>query len=199
MNIKGIILLLFICLLANFSCSSQRQSKDSEIEAKQIESNYPIVIKGSISKERVYEIIFPLVFMINKNVSEDIVIFSSEFTYNGKYGIKKSFLYDVYPLSPEGKALSDKYETLNHSPKEYVYWVSYEPNKTQGTENLIHPYLDLMKGQGKNTIHIESIQELKKTNPAFLEGFLGNDSIAIGYLINEKRNVRYTVLPVEIR
>lgn len=197
MNIKGIIL-LFICLLVNFSCSSQRQNKDSEIEAKQIESNYPIVIKGSISKGRVYEIIFPLVFMINKNVFEDIVIYSSEFTYNGKYGIKKGFLYK-YPLSPEGKALSDKYMTLNHSPKEYIYWVSYEPNKTQGTENLIHPYLDLMKKQGKNTIYIESIQELKKTNPAFLEGFLGNDSIAIGYLINEKRNVRYTVLPVEIK
>lgn len=187
---------IFILLLLFCACFSQRKEY---IRVEQVDSNYPIMIGGDTTKNVIFKIGFPLVYKIKKNVFENIDFHRSVYMYNGEFRKGQKEEQSIIPYASYFKVLSKKEEAVKYFPKEYIYWTSHIPDTTLVVRELLQPYLDRIRKEKKNPIQIESIQELKKTNPAFLKGFLSDDSIAIGYLTNEKRTIRYTVLPVEIR
>lgn len=188
-------------------CSSQKQGGDIEIE--QINSNYPIILRGDISMKKIYRIHFPLVFNIKKITSNDIRIYSSKYNERGKYRTdyhkgwwSNSALIHVLNNKnqlevPKNK---DERELLSKSKmQEYVFYTTHTPDTAQHVQAIFKPYLEKMLLMNKDTIYIESIQELKKTNPTFLEGFLGGDSICINYTKEEGRRLDCIYLPVEIK
>ena len=199
---------VFIGILVSiFCCSCNSQNLQGDIEVKQIESNYPIIIGGNTSENMIYQISFPLVYNIKKDISTDIQLYTADYNEGGKYNYEKgswSRRALIHVLNEQNQLEitkhNDERELLSkYVMREYVFYTSHTPDTSQHVRAIFKPYLEKMKRLGKDTLHIESIQQLKKMNPDLLEGFLAGDSICIKYTKEEKRKLGNFFLPVEIK
>lgn len=184
----SLLLLLLFC-----SCSSQNKEY---ISVEQIDSNYPIRIGGDTTKNIIYQIGFPFVYKIKKNTFEKIRLYRGNYIYNAEYSKNRGS--NVSLLSTKMEYLN-KDEFLGRLTKEYIFMSSHIPDTTRDIKILLQPYLNRMRKEKKNTIYIESIQELKKTNPELLIGLINGDSIGIMYTRNENKNLGEVFLPVEMK
>lgn len=75
---------------------------------------------------------------------------------------------------------------LSTIPREYVvYTRHYDIDTSERVQNLFASYVSRMKTEGKDTLHIETISQLKQTNPDLVYGFLQRDSIELDFFYNK--------------
>ena len=201
-----------ILLLVGFiiiACSST--SNSSMINIKQINSNYPIIVRTNRENNKIGAVDFPLVFNVSKNVTKQISILDyPEYKRNSKYVINE---YDKYwntnthivfninnvLMRPKNK-IDDTLMSLNNKVKQVVVYIKYyNLSKNDEVQKLCSSYLERAKSMDKDTLHIESIQQLKQTNPNFVNDFLQGDSIRFDFYLKDDQRFYHIDLPVEVK
>ena len=196
MIMKKIFIILFILLLD--ACSSSKNVKDL-IKVEQIESIYPVEIYATKSKNRIHAINYPLTYRIKKtNAETTYLIRHGNYYYGNKYCYKGHWYGGGTLFLCKDGMLKEDVEYLNTDYNEYVaYTHHYDIDSTKSVQQMFQPYLEKMKQENKDTLHIESIQELKKINPELINGFLQGDSIRFRFRYGKKYGT--ITLPVEVK
>lgn len=140
---------------------------------------------------------------VNKNVSEYIRIVDAEYLYQNKHDKLEKYkrggplMYIVESDTLSMTHGADKRRRLSQDTiKEFVFETRHALNEDSSTQTMLTQYLQKMRELDKDTLHIGSIQQLKKTNPTLLKNFLQDDSIYISFW---KKRYYDIFLPVEIK
>ena len=185
----SILIIFFIC-----SCSTNRHIDDL-VQIEQINSNYPVILRGDIEKNEIFALKFMFAYKIRKKSSKKIDLKRDCNYYSKRRGNWRggNFAY----LNKNGE-LSNDTEYLDYNYKEYYvgYQYGYLDSDTL-TQRIFQPYMEKTKQENKDTLHIESIQELKKINPELINGFLQGDSIRFRFRYGKKYGT--ITLPVEVK
>lgn len=176
-----------------------------DITVEQVESNHSIILGASLENNELITIKYPLVYRI-KNVGDETIFLSFiDYLYQSAYIRKSAQGWDSGVGIFTDNNLSI-YESLRDRDirrylaknvcREYVFSTTHGLSGDSVAQDLFKPYMKKMNELGKDTLHIESIQHLKKTNPDLVYKLLHEDSISIAYF---KDRFYFTRLPVEVK
>lgn len=193
------ILLIIISALILVSCSKVNVVDDVEIN--QIKSNYPIILIPRQEDRTIWAIVLPLAFTVRKKVFREIDFRDPYYMRIDKFGELVTTNNMLY--LKEGDSLifphdNDKRRFLQFTPKEWVIYVRISNlSKEQDVQTFFASALKRAELEHKDTLHIGSIQQLKHTNPGFLNDLLQRDSIKFRFFF--EKNFHGVTLPVEIK
>lgn len=190
------IFILFICFCA---CS-----RDVDlVNYEQINSEYPVILYRSIKTKKISIVRFPLVFNISLNHEKKVDLRNPNYYCNSKY-LKHDFweagslLYFKKTDSLLLLKSNADLRFLTTNPREYViYTRHYDVDTSNIVQNMFSSFIDRMEKEGKDTLHIESISQLKQTNTDLVYGLLKGDSIKFIYYYNNFFHSKY--VPVEVK
>lgn len=177
------------------SCVSQNFSDNVTI--RQTESDYPVVIKQN--KEGQEFILFYLEYDIRKKNIHEIRVGNADY-----YNEKNRFLWSpviVYSIDADSLVyVNNAYNNkrfLSYGYQRYVVRKQHHIEKYPNVRHILTPYLEKMKSEHKDTLHIGTIRQLKQTNPELMNGLLQGDSIRFNFVY--KDDFHHIELPVEIK
>lgn len=171
------------------------------IKVNQISSKYPIILIKGIGTDKISAVRIPLAFQISKSSFQNI-----EFTHGGYWhnsDLQKENYWEagaaLYYIDNDSLKRSKKAQKITFHKITYVLYTSHRLNhiKSDSLQCFFQPYIDRMTKEGKDTLHIGSIEEFDNTNPNIIADFLLGDSI--GFLLyNGEKSSRYTY-PVKVK
>lgn len=190
-------MLVLVIIITLFSCSSNKR-----LIVEQIDSNYPIIlVKGKNSNE-IATIRFPLAFNISKSsLDNDVKIGSLSYLYNSALSEKATWMAGAILYSYQNNELKPTkgLQKINLTKKEFVvytrHYVSYGIN--DDLWQIFQPYYDYMNENHKDTLHIESLRQLKNREPNLVKAFLQGDSLLFRVYYNN--NLIPYVVPVLVK
>lgn len=192
---------IVIILLLLLSCRDEKHL----IKVEQIESNkFPVMIAYDPETYRVEVINFPLTYRISLNYRKNVRI-SNPAYYCNSINQKIDFYFWDAGAVLFGN-ISDSLIYFSHHnvnvlstiPREYVvYTRHYDIDTSARVQNLFANYVSRMKTEGKDTLHIETISQLKQTNPELVYGFLQRDSIQMVFYYNKFFHSVYRAVEVK--
>lgn len=196
--------LLYLILIANIFQIACSQNKES-ISVEQIPSNYSTILRADLDKKNILSVRFYLEFNITNNTNEEINVSFPEYIYNKKY-TRDSYLGWVKSIpiySNQNDTLEHIFsnkeiiglEKLENKPKRYVFLTAHEPKQDSLAQSLFSIYLEKMKSENKDTLHIGTISELKAKNSPILK-MLEGDSLILSFGRND---IYLDPIPVQIK
>ena len=163
--IKQKIMLVLVIIITLFSCSSNKR-----LIVEQIDSNYPIILVKGKNSNKIATIRFPLAFNISKSsLGNDVKIGSLSYLYNSALSEKATWMAGAILYSYQNNELKPTkgLQKINLTKKEFVvytrHYVSYGIN--DDLWQIFQPYYDYMNENHKDTLHIESLRQLKNREP----------------------------------
>ena len=186
----------FICIILLINaCGSNKN-----ITVNQIQSKRPIIIHFDKEEDRVVIVSFPITFGIlnhtNNNITLDNMV---KYQYADIENYPQYWNTTIFPYLIEDEKLLTTINPISRSvissknKREYVIYTRHFIH----SQNLFSAYLEKMRQENKDTLHIESIQQLKQINPNFVNDFLQGDSIRFLFYYDKKFHT--IVLPVEVK
>ena len=195
--IKQKIMLVLVIIITLFSCSSNKR-----LIVEQIDSNYPIILVKGKNSNKIATIRFPLAFNISKSsLGNDVKIGSLSYLYNSALSEKATWMAGAILYSYQNNELKPTkgLQKINLTKKEFVvytrHYVSYGVN--DDLWQIFQPYYDYMNENHKDTLHIESLRQLKNREPNLVKAFLQGDSLLFRVYYNN--NLIPYVVPVQVK
>jgi len=195
--IKQKIMLVLVIIITLFSCSSNKR-----LIVEQIDSNYPIILVKGKNSNKIATIRFPLAFNISKSsLGNDVKIGSLSYLYNSALSEKATWMAGAILYSYQNNELKPTkgLQKINLTKKEFVvytrHYVSYGIN--DDLWQIFQPYYDYMNENHKDTLHIESLRQLKNREPNLVKAFLQGDSLLFRVYYNN--NLIPYVVPVQVK
>ncbi|WP_278724875.1 hypothetical protein [Bacteroides finegoldii] len=195
--IKQKIMLVLVIIITLFSCSSNKR-----LIVEQIDSNYPIILVKGKNSNKIATIRFPLAFNISKSsLGNDVKIGSLSYLYNSALSEKATWMAGAILYSYQNNELKPTkgLQKINLTKKEFVvytrHYVSYGIN--DDLWQIFQPYYDYMNENHKDTLHIESLRQLKNREPNWVKAFLQGDSLLFRVYYNN--NLIPYVVPVQVK
>lgn len=195
--IKQKIMLVLVIIITLFSCSSNKR-----LIVEQIDSNYPIILVKGKNSNKIATIRFPLAFNISKSsLDNDVKIGSLSYLYNSALSEKATWMAGAILYSYQNNELKPTkgLQKINLTKKEFVvytrHYVSYGIN--DDLWQIFQPYYDYMNENHKDTLHIESLRQLKNREPNLVKAFLQGDSLLFRVYYNN--NLIPYVVPVQVK
>ena len=195
--IKQKIMLVLVIIITLFSCSS-----NNRLIVEQIDSNYPIILVKGKNSNKIATIRFPLAFNISKSsLGNDVKIGSLSYLYNSALSEKATWMAGAILYSYQNNELKPTkgLQKINLTKKEFVvytrHYVSYGIN--DDLWQIFQPYYDYMNENHKDTLHIESLRQLKNREPNLVKAFLQGDSLLFRVYYNN--NLIPYVVPVQVK
>jgi len=183
--------LFYLILIINTLQIACSQNKEP-ISIRQIESNHSVVLGADLDDDRIVQVKFYLTFDITNNTEDYVSLSYPEYMYNSKFvreisrGWRGGSLIYYYSndtlMSTTGK--NKQLGQLEKIPKKYVLLVSHTPSQDSITQSMFSSYLEKMKIENKDTLHIGAISELKAKNSPIVE-LLEGDSILLSFGRND--------------
>ncbi|WP_165024390.1 hypothetical protein [Dysgonomonas sp. ZJ279] len=206
MRIKIIILVLGSLLL---SCSSSKPIQEV-ISIKQIETDYPVIIRGDIDKNEIFSINFHFAFKYKNESSIKRKISIIDYYYCKDHGKSYTNAFGgwggikMYEHKNDSLIRIDSYyknKPINFSEdQEFVVYTSHEVDTALIFQSELRPYLEQIKARGtthgKDTLSIGTFNEFKKKHPKLTKILLGGDSIDFRILNSENQMDTLIVLPI---
>lgn len=194
-------LFYLIVLISNSFQIACSQTKEP-ITVEQVPSEYSTIL--FTEKDEITGIRFYLAFDITNNTKEQINLSFPEYVYNKNY-TRDSYLGWIRSIhmyfNHKGKLETvfdkdmDGLEMLDNKPKEYIFTTFHAPIKDLSIQSMFSSYLDQMKAENKDTLHIGTISELKAKNSPILQ-LLEGDSLIISF---DKKGFYIDPIPVQIK
>lgn len=190
-------MLVLVIIITLFSCSSNKR-----LIVEQIDSNYPIILVKGKNSNKIATIRFPLAFNISKSsLDNDVKIGSLSYLYNSALSEKATWMAGAILYSYQNNELKPTkgLQKINLTKKEFVvytrHYVSYGIN--DDLWQIFQPYYDYMSENHKDTLHIESLRQLKNREPNLVKAFLQGDSLLFRVYYNN--NLIPYVVPVLVK
>ncbi|MFR3928718.1 MAG: hypothetical protein ACLTZR_12235 [Parabacteroides merdae] len=190
-------MLVLVIIITLFSCSSNKR-----LIVEQIDSNYPIILVKGKNSNKIATIRFPLAFNISKSsLDNDVKIGSLSYLYNSALSEKATWMAGAILYSYQNNELKPTkgLQKINLTKKEFVvytrHYVSYGIN--DDLWQIFQPYYDYMNENHKDTLHIESLRQLKNREPNLVKAFLQGDSLLFRVYYNN--NLIPYVVPVLVK
>lgn len=189
--------LVMIIILTLLSCSSNKK-----LVVEQTDSNYPIILVKGKNADKIATIKFPLVFKIStSSFDDDVKISSLSYLYNSSLSKKAAWMAGAILYSSQNDELQPTkgLQKINSAKKEFVvytrHYIPYPMNDDLG--RFFQPYYDYMNENHKDTLHIESLQQLTRRKPDLVNAFLQGDSLLFRVYYNN--NLVPYVVPVQVK
>lgn len=189
--------LVIIITLTLLSCSSNKK-----LVVEQTDSNYPIVLVKGKDSNKIATVRFPLVFNISKSsFDNDVKIASLSYLYNSSLSKKATWMAGAILYSSQNDELQPTkgLQEIGLAKKEFIvytrHYVSYHTNDDLG--HFFQPYYDYMIDNHKDTLHIESLQQLTRRKPDLVNAFLQGDSLLFRVYYNN--NLVPYIVPVQVK
>ena len=185
-----------ILIFALFCCSNM--NNEDPVQITQLNSDYHIIIKGDTINNRIVYVQFFLKYEIKK-INEIFMRVSLPHYY---YNCKNKWVSNELLYSREN---NDTLIYINKSKKriletnesiECVVKTVHYADTTKATQVLFVPYIDKMKREGKDTLHIETVQQLKQTKPELINKLLKGDSIVFNFAL--EKGIYWEKLAIEV-
>ena len=190
-------MLVLVIIITLFSFSSNKR-----LIVEQIDSNYPIILVKGKNSNKIATIRFPLAFNISKSsLDNDVKIGSLSYLYNSALSEKATWMAGAILYSYQNNELKPTkgLQKINLTKKEFVvytrHYVSYGIN--DDLWQIFQPYYDYMNENHKDTLHIESLRQLKNREPNLVKAFLQGDSLLFRVYYNN--NLIPYVVPVLVK
>lgn len=190
-------MLVLVIIITLFSCSSNKR-----LIVEQIDSNYPIILVKGKNSNKIATIRFPLAFNISKSsLDNDVKIGSLSYLYNSALSEKATWMAGAILYSYQNNELKPTkgLQKINLTKQEFVvytrHYVSYGIN--DDLWQIFQPYYDYMNENHKDTLHIESLRQLKNREPNLVKAFLQGDSLLFRVYYNN--NLIPYVVPVLVK
>ena len=172
------------------------------VSLKQTESNYPVVIWKSSKTNSISHIEFDLCCEIKQQRLSTTKLSRADYAYReGEYDLigagAHAMLYSFHNDTLEYVGNENKKRFLSLKPYPYVVKVTKPVDTIPELQNRFQPYIDKMLHQGKDSLHIESIQQLKESNPQLINNLLEGSYISIDFSRNGE--FYYNIFPVEVK
>jgi len=197
---KLIFSLILIVSVFHTACSQNKEP----ISVEQIPSNYSTILYANLEDSIIKGVRFYLTFDIANNTNEEVSISFPEYIYNKKYTrdsylgwIRSIHMYFNHKgkLKPIFGKDMDGFEMLEKKPKEYVFTTFHSPIKDPSVQSMFSTYLERMKAENKDTLHIGTIRELKAKNSPIVQ-LLEGDSIIISF---GREDLYLDPIPVQLK
>lgn len=155
--------------------------------------------------QKVNVINFPLVFSISLNDNKKVKITGPTYYCNSENQNIDFKFWDsaavLFVNKNDSLILYNRksdFMVLTTIPREYVVYTRHLDIDTSArVQNLFTNYVSRMKTEGKDTLHIETISQLKQTNPELVYGFLQRDSIELVFYYNKFFHSVYRAVEVK--
>lgn len=189
------ILYIIFAALIVISCVSPNFSDNVTI--RQTESDYSVVISRN-EEDKIF-ILFILTYDIRKKKMCKIRLGSAKY-FSEK---DRTFWFPVSLYSINADSLvyvNDAYNKkrfLSYFSRKYVIRGRCYVENFSDVQRILMPYVEKMKSEHKDTLHIGTMKHLKQTNPRLMNGLLQGDSIRFNFVY--KDNFHGIILPVEIK
>ena len=176
-------------------------NKDS-IRIEQKDSNYQIVVIANDSVDKIILMNCHLAYYVQKTVLRKVKIYNPSQYENSDYSYYKGewsgrvLEVDTNGI-PEIMELSDERRILSRKKNQYLVKTINAIDSSFAVQQIFRAYLERMRAEGKDTLHIGSIQQLKRTNPDLINNLLQRDSIEFVFGRDDRRHAIY--LPIEVR
>lgn len=189
---------------------SMQQSDINWVDVRPVKSNASVILKANRSKSKILMIQFPLAFKVCNLSSEKVCLYYHSYYINhtdksrigrtGWMGQGMLIFKDV-----DGK-LQSPYQAgrIVTNPKECSEYIAYTYHLIgeQGNyQDVFSHYLEKMKEEEKDTLHIGTLEEIKMASPRIIDDFLKGDSIELDfwriYMVGKEKG-QSVVLPVKI-
>jgi len=195
------ILMLVIADLL-FSCSSSKPVREA-VSIEQVETNYPVIVRGDLDKNRIFSVNIPLAFKYTNESSTKRKVNSVRFyncetsgTNNGNYWKGGLIIYENRNNTLE--RINSHFSNTNaigaSESQEFVAYTNHTFDSTQDVQLELKPYLDLIKKRGtvsaKDTLSVGTFDEFKKTHPELIKVLLEGDSISFG-IVHDPKSIKY--------
>ena len=195
--------LIFVQLILLVSCNKYYSNS---IRVRQIKSTYPIIIRGDTATNRIVAINFPLAYIIKNTSKEKVRILPPpSYFWNSLYCKKQGYYSNaLLCYTDEKKQLktvdinTDEALICDNEKIYIVYTEHYKiDTKSSKIQSIFLSNINEMKTKVQDTLHIESIQQLKQSNPELVNGFLQGDSIR--FVFHYDKKFQTITLPVEVK
>lgn len=179
-------MLIFIFIIGLFSCSSNKP-----LVVEQIDSNYPIILVKGKDVNKITTVKIPLVFRLSKSfVGNTIKVGSLSYWHNSQLSKKNSWMAGcvLYTSKNGNLQLVNSLKEIDIVKNEFVIYTRHSTSYNIDDEigRFFQSYYNYMVENHKDTLHIESIQQLKKENSNLAKVFLQGDSLLFRIYCNEK-------------
>lgn len=176
-------------------------SKES-IWVKQTESNFPVVLMKNRDTNKIDLIQFYLCYDIKKNRLGRMWVQGIDYAYPDKeYGYKEADFLDYSFYNDTLEYINQPYYNKKFLSYfitgQYVIKIFKPVDNTPEVQNRFQPYIDKMIQHGKDTLHIASIQQVKKSNPELINNLLTRDLVRIRFF--ENGEYYFSIYSVEMK
>ena len=193
---KNIVVLSTILIVFLCGCAS-----GNKVNINKIPSEYPIVLKKGRDSDKISAVKIPLAFEISKKSLKKVRLANEGYWYNDKYFRRDSWGAGVTTFHIENNALKENIylQDIKFRKKVFVAYTSHRPKYAEGDElsDFFEPYLEKMRRENKDSLHIESVDILKAEAPDIIENFLCGDSILFRVYYGQEL-VTYTC-PIQVK
>ena len=189
--VLGMILFLFSC-----------QIDKNSVRIEQQDSNYQVMIWANDSIDKIVSVYCHLVYDVQKLAFRKVWFYNPSQFENSDYSYYKEE-WSGRPLEYDDNGIprviepNDDRKMLSRQKNQYLVKTIHIMDTSFAVQQIFRPYLERMKAEGKDTLHIGSIQQLKLTNPDLINNLLQRDSIEFVFGRDDRRHAIY--LPIEVR
>lgn len=175
---KSLIFGFFILLLYN--CESIKKT----ITINYFDTDLPIIVSMTMEDNSIIGIGFPKKIIIeNKSFTKKSFV-KIEYIYNN---IPRERNHGIGLFEQENELLTNisnnKKKTISAKGNlELVYYTRHFVDSTKSIQELFKPYVEKMLNHKKDTLHIGTVDDLKKKHKELFELLTKNDSISIRLL-----------------
>lgn len=172
----------------------------SKIQVTQAGSDYPVVLVKGKNVKQITTIRLPIVLHISKRSSDDISLGSVSYWHGSQSENKSTWQpgATLYKTDNDTLTYCNQLQEIGFGESEFVIYTRH--HVLSGTkdeiEYLFQPYYDYMEKNGKDTMHIASLNDWEKSNPGIVRNLLEGDSILLRMYKNGKMQPQ--TYPVQI-
>lgn len=201
-------LIAFILLNSLFSCNASK-SLQEVVFIEQTDSDFPVLIRGNLDKDKIFSINFPLAFKyqnkssikkkisrVNYYKSEKLDTFDSGYweggiiLYEDKNGVAQridSHFSNINPIK-------------NDDSQNIVIYTKHDVGELIVIQSELKSYLEKIKERGiihgKDTLSISTFKEFKEKHPDLIKMLLEGDSIRFRVSDIDNKSDTLIVLPI---
>ena len=190
------ILFFLVLLFVIENCAS---NKKDLISIKQVKSPYQIAIERD-KNNIISHVYLYLTYNIHKSSSKSIRLSTPSYynKYNRLTTWKSAILYSMEPDTLLFvNSVYNKKRFIDYDDQNYVVYAVNYIDTIKSKQAVFIPYIEKMRIENKDTLHIGTIQEIRDKNPELVNGFLQGDSIRFVFYYD--KGYHTITLPVEVK
>jgi len=193
--------LILIVNIFHVTCSQNNE----KIRIVQVPSSFQTILYANSEKNIMESVQFYLTFDIKNNTDEDISLSFPEYIYAGK--LSRDLFKEWREAIPIYYNQKDRLESvfssetidtvgkIEKTAKKYTFITFNTLSKDSLIQSIFSSYLEKMRAENKDTLHIGTISELKQKNSPILKALEG-DSIIISF---NKRDVYFDPIAIQLK